>query len=759
MHWPGSIDNEQSGSNGRSREHASILRSNNMIGGKENIKDGSSSALQYLEDRNKTAHSVQGPDQQVRNKRTSRRLSQPGTGPALRSSRLTDSGVSVTHTVDHCASNFSLDEGDRRIEQYQMELRQLQTEVPGPRTYQGGAKSPNISATRPRASADAGSSIPQASPSQQQLLTSLKEGGSSSTSSLQSMRPTSPRTRPTTPIRPPPPSPTTPIRPPPPSPTTPARPPHPSPSMSPSIVSTPVVVINGTYSPANNKKASLPNGRRVKPSPPVSSSLSPPTAPRPRAASVTTINSMNSKGNFNVEGGVHQAPPSVPLPSVPPQVSPAHQSVSYLSADDSLNHRHKKLTEASPGTLNAPPSSQFMSAELEEMALLSTLNSRTGMAAELEAVKRQLVEKEDIITRLTMEHQKQRQQQQEQQVQNSRVVADEVSSSKQEISNLEDVRSKLEKELASAVSEIQRLRQMREDQEHDQRNIRQELIILRTECATEREAYSVLEQELEAFKARSQEEQEVHSRDLQETVQRFTYQISQLEDQHSSEMQKLQRDHDELLEAMVLKHANALTDLSEQAKTDYESRLSRENLESVSREKVLKTRLEEQSAKNHCLEERLFKLEKGQEAHEEEKDAWRETNKSLERQLAMENLQQQENMYRIEKVEKENRRLRHILTDLDLAARLSSHSEGEECGSTEPRLNGENNSDNDNDNDNDNDQKKMVALYESQRQKWIEQTKLLERKMAKSEEEATAIMQKNMELMVALEMAQSSHGK
>ncbi|KAF9286377.1 hypothetical protein BGZ68_002948 [Mortierella alpina] len=407
-------------------------------------------------------------------------------------------------------------------------------------------------------------------------------------------------------------------------------------------------------------------------------------------------------------------------------------------------HRRRKPTEAAPAAtppsnavLLPPPSSQFMSAELEEMALLSSASSRTGMVAELESLKLQLIERDETIHRMTAERQQDH-------AQHMRTLTDETLSFKRELSFLEE-----------ALAHSKQERQLQD------------------------ERYQQLEQAFEQFKLKgSEQDQQLrdedahHRRALEETVERLTAQISEVEEQHQLELHRLQQNHEELLETVVVKHAGALTDLSEQAKTDYDQRvvLLREELERqfrqdhqelLSKERVFQSRLEEQTRKSQQLQERLFELERGLETHEEERETWRQTNQSLERQLAMEHLRQQEDRYTIETVEKENRRLREILADLDLAAAASQGGHGSGDGEVEKvdRVKGTNNS-NDNDNDNENgrpSKTEIAALYESQRRRWKDQTQLLERKMAQSEEEATAIMQKNMELMVALEMVQSLH--
>ncbi|GJJ70373.1 hypothetical protein EMPS_02722 [Entomortierella parvispora] len=381
--------------------------------------------------------------------------------------------------------------------------------------------------------------------------------------------------------------------------------------------------------------------------------------------------------------------------------------------------------------------------------------SVSELSMELETLRMQLIEKEETITRMSVG--------QREHDQNARPVS--------------EVRSKSKKNTTNTLNDIQRLQGLLVEQglnsnrssssnaEEGQENsslalhaLQQELETLRQETASQEEVKATMARELEAFTARSQQE-EAQYRTLQDTVQRLTSKVSRMEAQHASEVKQIQRDHEELLEKVVMEHANTLTDLSEQSKTDSEAQLRRwredqekgsdqDKQESLAREKVLLRRLEAQALKNDQLEERILELERFQNDHEEESENWLKTNKSLERQLAIEQLQQQENLYRIEQVEKENRRLRTILADLDLAAQLAKiTAEGHETEdedalyeSTTSRARS----------------KGAQDLYKDQRQKWLDRTQALERKMARSEEEATVIMQRNMELMVALEMTQSA---
>ncbi|KAF9303900.1 hypothetical protein BGZ74_002819 [Mortierella antarctica] len=446
------------------------------------------------------------------------------------------------------------------------------------------------------------------------------------------------------------------------------------------------------------------------------------------------------------------------------------------------------VSEAPTTTPSAEKSQEFQQAvqkiQDEKDKLMTALmerkdRARNDLNSQMEAMRMQLIEKEETITRLVMEQQEQAHHSQS----NSSRQAASGSTLEGEVSRLEELRLKLERDLREAKSEI-RLLQIRvtdqeqtlaqdqalreeleakmevlklskEDQsspagamgdtQNDTQNaLEQEVERLQAEKSNQQEAFSALQKELEAFSARSQQE-EAQYRTLQDTVQRLTLKLSKLENQHSNEIQQIQQDHEDLLEKVVHKHANTLTEMSEQSKADFETQLLRwredqvkgsakDKQEAAAREQVLHARLEEHSARNDRLETRVFELEQAQAQHDVEMDTWINTNKSLERQLAIEQLQQQENIHRMEQMQKENKRLLAILSGLDIAVVLeASHG-----GDTEKEV------------------ESGKSQYEQQRRKWQDHTQLLERKMARAEEEATVIMQKNMDLMVALEMAQRS---
>lgn len=446
------------------------------------------------------------------------------------------------------------------------------------------------------------------------------------------------------------------------------------------------------------------------------------------------------------------------------------------------------VSEAPTTTPSAEKSQEFQQAvqkiQDEKDKLMTALmerkdRARNDLNSQMEAMRMQLIEKEETITRLVMEQQEQA----HHSPSNSSRQAASGSTLEGEVSRLEELRLKLERDLREAKSEI-RLLQIRvtdqeqtlaqdqalreeleakmevlklskEDQsspagakgdtQNDTQNaLEQEVERLQAEKSNQQEAFSALQKELEAFSARSQQE-EAQYRTLQDTVQRLTLKLSKLENQHSNEIQQIQQDHEDLLEKVVHKHANTLTEMSEQSKADFETQLLRwredqekgsakDKQEAAAREQVLHARLEEHSARNDRLETRVFELEQAQAQHDVEMDTWINTNKSLERQLAIEQLQQQENIHRMEQMQKENKRLLAILSGLDIAVVLeASHG-----GDTEKEV------------------ESGKSQYEQQRRKWQDHTQLLERKMVRAEEEATVIMQKNMDLMVALEMAQRS---
>ncbi|KAG0100650.1 hypothetical protein BGZ93_008587 [Podila epicladia] len=400
--------------------------------------------------------------------------------------------------------------------------------------------------------------------------------------------------------------------------------------------------------------------------------------------------------------------------------------------------------------------------------------SRMEMSAQMETLRRQLADKEQEINRL-----KSAQLDQMDQEMSGSGFLNSPTHQTQEIARLQALQVTLEQELTSARNEIHRLQSLVADQKQslskDQRareelevkvealmlmsddneqvkrdkteleQLRQETIQLRADMAAQELRFVDLQRDLEASTSRSQQE-EAQYRSLQDTVQRLSSKITRMEGQHAGELEQVQRDHDEVMERVVHEHAQALAEVSEQAQSEsrsqqlqinerLEAQFAKETKELHARERVLRERLSEQSVRNDQLEAQLFLLEKAQAAHETEKETMARTNRSLERHLSMQHLQEQENVYKMEELERENAKLRAVLAELDMAAYQSRRQE-EQDGEEVSRAT-------------------MAAIYETQQRRWAEQTQLMERKMAKAEEEARVMMEQNMQLKVELEMAQS----
>ncbi|KAG0295515.1 hypothetical protein BGZ96_011589 [Linnemannia gamsii] len=695
-------------------------------------------------------------DHLQRNRRNSSHLTQPGAKPPL----TTKSQLRLSHTLSQtdvdeanmlaspgakdgdlevasvaalaaaatadAAESQKTDEGDRQIEQFQWELSQLQQGGSTPRNLASPKpSSATLSSSRSRATTPLGivaeELLPMPTgPSRQQLLASMEDGGSKSGPN----RTTSPismmKSRPTTPVSG--------IRPP--------------PGPAPPMMSAPILGNGAYHSPPPSvnggpRKGTRDPTRRVKPSPPVSSNIMPPTTPRLRTGSIAMI-----------DGMLTQAPPTLPLPSLPPPPPPSagQRSSNASVASETATQRRRK---PSGGRDLVQPSAQLLAeytfggqdslpTPAPSLPMTPEIGSNGPSPSMLEKEK-ELVTAKDEIQRLQA------------------LLADQDKGAAAALEARQELETKLEammiKKLHEEGDDIHRAPSSNSTAEQEE-----QLVKMRQEQSVQQESNAALQQELEVFTERLQQE-EAQYRTLQDTVQRLTLKISRLETQHAAEVQQIQQDHEEFLEKVVQDHAEKLTDLTEQSKADSEhlvlkfrqeqqehqghataeKELAKEQATFRAREKVLIARLDEQVDRNQQLEERIFDLEKKQGEHDYEMDTWIKTNKSLERQMAIEQLKQQESRYQMDKVERENRRLRAILADLDLAALLGRAA-----------------ADSEDDEDMEENREEAKSAYERQREKWIQQIQLLERKMAKAENEATAIMEKNMDLMVAIEMAHSS---
>ncbi|KAI1321764.1 hypothetical protein EDD11_000040 [Mortierella claussenii] len=690
-----------------------------------------------------TMHSVseesekQQLEQQRKNKRDSGRLSLLGSKPPL----TTKSQLRLSHTlsqsdVDEVATlsvagplenNGSITNGNNAGATREQHQRHQRNESSSPKVqhHSDPKAPPSPPSIRPRAVSpldvvsEEGSPIPSGPPpTRQQLLTTTDDGpgailspANSHNSTNRSVTPTSSssRSRPTTPV-------SSNIRPP------------PGPAPMPTL-SAPIVNSHGNPNNNGNQSSSMPRknspaGRRVKPSPPVSTSILPPTTPRPRAGSIASLSGMNT---IAMGSALHQAPPSLPLPSLPPPpasaplptIPPAQPGDPATAA---MAHRRRKASGSKELVIPTPQ-----------------LLGETGMTN----ISQQLeMEKEISDAKVEMDRLRSQLQQLEQQAVKDQTVREELELKVSALQNTAVAHSEHAQEQKQGLDDA-------------------------TSSTTGNTL--ALHREIQTLTSRLQQE-EAQYRTLQDTVQRLTSKLSGLESQHTLELHNLQRDHEEVMEKVVIDHANALTDLSEQQLQHQQQLLSsvnngsdhhnvptsesenrrvswqRERLEFFARERVLNTRVQEQTQRNDALETTIFEKEMIIEQLLEEKRSWKQSLDSMERQLKMEQLQQQENHYRKEQTERENRRLRAILADLDLATLLSQSKAVDKDSEDDDDVSSIKDLET---------QKTSRALFEAQQKKWMEQVQLLERKMAKAEEAAADIMQKNMELMVALDMAQS----
>ncbi|KAF9417836.1 hypothetical protein BGZ94_009856 [Podila epigama] len=387
--------------------------------------------------------------------------------------------------------------------------------------------------------------------------------------------------------------------------------------------------------------------------------------------------------------------------------------------------------------------------------------SREEMSQQMEALRQQLMEREQELRRAKSELEDQ------QSTGNGFMISQSRQSEEmnQEITRLQTLQGTLEQELTNARNEIHRLQSLVADQKQslskDQRareelevkvealmlvsndleqakrdmaeyeDLKQQVEQLRYERATQEEKYAALERELNAFTERSQQE-EAQYRTLQDTIQRLSSKITRMESQHAIELDGLQRTHDDEMARVDQNHANALADMSEQ----HRSMAAAEIKELQARGRVLYDRLQDETHRNDQIETRLFQLEKAQASHEAEKETLDRANKSLERHLSMQRLQEQENQYKIEELERDNVKLRAILAQLNMvASSQSGRKDGEIEGVNE-----------------DDDERSTSDLYEKQQRQWAEQTEMLERKLAKVEAEARSTMEQNLQLKVELDL-------
>ncbi|KAF9433840.1 hypothetical protein BGZ76_008921 [Entomortierella beljakovae] len=337
--------------------------------------------------------------------------------------------------------------------------------------------------------------------------------------------------------------------------------------------------------------------------------------------------------------------------------------------------------------------------------------------------------------------------------------------------------SRLEQELNEARNEIQRLKDMvsekdleKSEMEYNQERIREEMEqqirTLLEEKSQSEEARISMESELETLQERLQHEA-IQYHTLQDSVQRLGSKMARLDSQHANDLQQLRMEHDDVLGRTIQEHDHHVKNLEERHKADTDALIeharrqvqdtfSNDLAEADAREKVLRARIEEQEDLHDQFEEELFHQKQAQEATLVEKDHLVRVNRSLERHLEMQNLQEQENIYKLEELQKENTNLRKVLADLDIAAaakrrirRRKDESDDNESEAME-----------DDDDESEELQRRNAAqMFEEQQRKWDEQLQLMSRKLARSEEESRKTTEQNESLRVALEMIQAQSSK
>ncbi|KAF9168391.1 hypothetical protein BGX21_008057 [Mortierella sp. AD011] len=510
------------------------------------------------------------------------------------------------------------------------------------------------------------------------------------------------------------------------------------------------------------------------------SMLQPPQGSRPRAGSSASVNSLNG---FALDRALTPPPPPTqPLPSLPPppshppyQTPPSSQSIPIISG---VQPPQNALHGDGQSTLPTPAPSLPMSPELDAVSVSSP--AAANQAAHLARLKKRvsLLEKElanaemEISTRIRDETELQSK------VEKLTAERDSLENLRSEIAEkdleisalkaeqetrLTNSQAILEQELTEAREEIRQLRDLASDRDYER--VREEMEHQVKTLLIENEQYktnhAAMEREIETLQERLQQEA-VQYHTLQDSVQRMSSKIARLESQHAGELQQLRMDHDEVLERTLQEHEGAMRDLMENHRTDTDSLLEhaqrqtedsfrQERIEAEAREKVLRDKIEEQNSANYQFEEQIFQLQNALEEAMNEKSKLERTNRSLERHISMQHLQEQEKTYTIEELQAENANLREVLSDLDIAAATKGKIRMKETGA-EGVSEGE---------DEDEEQKQLNATetFKQQQRKWNEQTQLMARKLARAQEEARKTTEQNESLRIALQLAQSQPSK
>ncbi|KAI8351005.1 hypothetical protein B0O80DRAFT_120346 [Mortierella sp. GBAus27b] len=456
-------------------------------------------------------------------------------------------------------------------------------------------------------------------------------------------------------------------------------------------------------SPPSKKRSGSGSNNNGKPGSPSTNMLQPfSQATRPRAGSSASVSSLSSVSSIVFDRTLTPPPPLSPLPSLPPP--PAHHvpppTIPLPPLDGPEPDQQTRSRKVSGGKELPPPPQVVLQTDGHVASPVSgsplSMGGALDMTAALESMRAQLAERDEEIARLKAEQS------------DHRTVAAQQSG--------------LEQELNDAKGEIQRLQQAMEAREHNQAenqaqeraraDLEQEVSDLRSDKTRQEESIAMLEHELDMVNARSEQEA-MQYRTLQDS-------LAELSERHKKETE-------------------ALTEKVDEA-------VREEKTAGEARDRVLRERILEQSTRNDQLEEEIFRLQKALEASNKEKDVLSRTNRSLERHLSMQHLQEQENVYRKEELERENAELRELVSDLDMAAaRTLNRADGADDD--------ENGAQNEGDADR---ESQAAAMFEQQYRKWMEQAELMSQKLTRAEEEARRTLEQNEKLRVQLELAQSS---
>ncbi|KAF8974949.1 hypothetical protein BGZ46_009554 [Entomortierella lignicola] len=392
--------------------------------------------------------------------------------------------------------------------------------------------------------------------------------------------------------------------------------------------------------------------------------------------------------------------------------------------------------------------------------LLSKVERLTAERDSLETLRLELAEKNNEIAMLRSEQERSL---------NLRGLKDQdmngaLESMNQEIARLSGLQTTLEQELEEAKEEIQRLQELASNKDHE--NVREELEqqinTLLMEKVRYEEKQTAMEHEMESLQERLHQESAQY-RTLQDSIQRQSSKMARLESQHANELQQLRMDHDDILEKTLQEHEGVMKELVNRHRADTDALVEhsqrqaqdsfrQERMEAEAREKVLRDRYDEKNVLYSQLEDEIFQLQNALEKAVKEKEALGRTNRSLERHISIQQLNEEENAYKLEVLQAENTRLRELLADLDIAAVTQKRIQRRKDQSEDGAENYEEEKEEETE-----EQRRLKAaeMFEEQQRKWNEQTQLMARKLARAEEEARKTAEQNESLRIALELAQS----